>query len=193
MINFGDPDFIKEMVKDLSRVFQLLKRSLPNVKVVEGMELICGKKYNLERATASATTCWAGDNIHPTSHLLEAIAPQEAPSPGNSAQAGTGRGGGSGTSSRKRTHSECESVPKNTSRHTERSRNWAEQRRDPPSHGAGQQFYRGAGNAYDGPGGHGGQFGQFGRGGGGGNDRSQYSGGRRPYNRGWVPRGKRRS
>ena len=60
-------------------------------------------------------------------------------------------------------------------------------------HGAGQQFYRGAGKAYAGPGGHGGQFGQFGRGGGGGNDRSQYSGGRRPYNRGWVPRGKRRS
>jgi len=208
MINFGDPDFIKEMVKDLSRVFQLLKRSLPNVKVVEGMELICGKKYNLERATAAATTCWAGDVIHPTSHtyakmalhLLEAIAPQEAPRLGGSAQAwsgcgggGSGGGGGDGASSRKHTHSECESVPKNTSRHTERSRNWAEQRRDPPSHGAGQQFYRGAGNAYAGRGGHGGQFGQFGRGGGGGNDRSQYSGGRRPYNRGWVPRGKRRS
>ncbi len=44
MTNFGDPDFIREMAKDLSRVFQLLKRSLPNVKVVEGMELICGKK-----------------------------------------------------------------------------------------------------------------------------------------------------
>jgi hypothetical protein len=43
MINFGDPGFIREMVKDLSRVFQLLKRSLPNVKVIEGMELICGK------------------------------------------------------------------------------------------------------------------------------------------------------
>jgi hypothetical protein len=146
MTNFGDPDFIKEMVKDLSRVFQLLKRSLPNVKVVEGMELICGKKYNLERATAAATTCWAGDVIHPTSHtnakmalhLLEAIAPQEAPRPGGSAQAGSGRGGGGsgggggGASNRKRTHSECESVPRNTSRHTERSRNWAEQRRDQP-------------------------------------------------------------
>ncbi len=57
MTNFGDPGFIREMVKDLSRVFQLLKRSLPNVKVIEGMELICGKKYNLEKATAAATTC----------------------------------------------------------------------------------------------------------------------------------------
>jgi hypothetical protein len=208
MTNFGDPDFIKEMVKDLSRVFQLLKRSLPNVKVVEGMELICGKKYNLERATAAATTCWAGDVIHPTSHtyakmalhLLEAIAPQEATGLGGSAQAGCGRGGGGGSggggggaSGRKRTHSECESVPKNTTRHTERSRNWAEQRRDQPSHGTGQRFYRGSGNAYVGPSGQGGQTGQFGRGGGGGNNRFQASGGRRPYNRGWVPRGKRRN
>jgi hypothetical protein len=96
MTNFGDPDFIREMVKDLSRVFQLLKRSLPNVKVVEGMELICGKKYNLEKATAAATTCWAGDVIHPTSHTyakmalhpLDAIAPQEAPRPGGSAKPG---------------------------------------------------------------------------------------------------------
>jgi hypothetical protein len=51
------------MVKDLSRVFQLLKRSLPNVKFIEGMELICGKKYNLEKATAAATTTGsAGSN-----------------------------------------------------------------------------------------------------------------------------------
>jgi hypothetical protein len=41
MTNFGEPGYIREMVKDLSRMFQLLKRSLPNVKVVEGMELIC--------------------------------------------------------------------------------------------------------------------------------------------------------
>jgi hypothetical protein len=80
------------MVKDLSRVFQLLKRSLPNVKVVEGMELICGKKYNLEKATAAATTCWAGDVIHTYAkmalHLQDAIAPQEAPRPGGSSRPG---------------------------------------------------------------------------------------------------------
>ncbi len=198
MTNFGDPEFIREMVKDLSRVFQLLKRSLPNVKVVEGMELICGKKYNLEKATA--TTCWAGNVIHPTSHtyakmalhLLDTIAPQEAPRPGGSQQAGGGRSGGGGGNNRKRTYSECKSVPRNTSRHSDRSRNWgAEQRRDQPLHGTGQQFYRGSGNAFMGLRGHGGQFG---RGGGGGDDRyHQHSGGRRPYNRGWTPRSKHRN
>jgi hypothetical protein len=170
------------------------------VKAVEGMELICGKKYNLERATAAVTTCWAGDVIHPTSHtyakmalhLLDAIAPHKAPRPGGSAQAGGGPGGGgSGANNRKRTHSECESMPRNTSRHSERSRNWAEQRRDQPSHGTGQHFYRGSGNAFMGLRGHGGQFG---RGGVGGDDRyHQHSGGRRPYNRGWTPRSKRRN
>ncbi len=110
MTNFGDPGFISEMVKDLSRVFLLLKRSLPNVKVIEGMELICGKKYNLEKATAASTSCWTADVIHPTSHtyakmalhLLEAIAPQDMTRPSGSAQAGGGRSGGG--SDRKRTH-----------------------------------------------------------------------------------------
>jgi hypothetical protein len=203
MTNFGDPDFIKEMVKDLGRVFQLLKRSLPKAKVVEGMELICGKKYNLERATAAATTCWAGDSVHPTSHtyakmalhLLEAIAPQEPTGLGGSGRNGGGGGGGGGDAarSRKRTHSDCESLPKNNNRHTERSRNWAEQRRDQPLPGTGQRFYRGPDNAYASASGQGGPPGQFGRGGGGGNNRFQASGGRRPYNRGWVPRGKRRN
>jgi hypothetical protein len=121
-------------------------------------------------------------------HLLDAIAPQEAPRPGGSVQAGGGRGGGGGDSSRKRTHSECESVPRNSSRHSERSRNWAEQRRDQPQPGTGPQFYRGSGNSSRGHGGY------TGKGGGGGDDRSfQYSGGRRPYNRGWTTRGKRRN
>jgi hypothetical protein len=125
MTNFGDPGFIREMVKDLSRVFQLLKRSLPNVKVIEGMELICGKKYNLEKATAAATSCWTADVIHPTSHtyakmalhLLEAIAPQDMTRPSGSAQAGGGRGGGGGGSGRKRSHSDCESETRNHGRH----------------------------------------------------------------------------
>jgi hypothetical protein len=196
MTNFGDPGFIREMVKDLSRVFQLLKKSLPNFKIVEGMELICGKKYNLEKATAAATTCWAADVIHPTSHtyakmalhLLDAIAPQEIPRPGGSMQPSRDRSGGG--SIRKRIHSDCESEPRNLSRQTERARNWAEQRRDLPQ--LGPQFYRGSGKPPPPPPGRGHYTG---RGGGGGDDRSftTYGGGRRPYNRGWALRGKRRN
>jgi hypothetical protein len=58
------------------------------------MELICGNKYNLEKATAAANTCWAADVIYPPGHtyakmalhLLDAIAPQETPRPRGSRQ-----------------------------------------------------------------------------------------------------------
>ncbi len=165
------------------------------MKVIEGMELICGKKYNLEKVTAAATSCWTADVIHPTSHtyakmalhLLEAIAPQNT---GRPVQAGGARSGGGAGYGRKCTHSDCESETRNPSRHGERSRNWAEQRRDqarpdPYSYSASHRGMnnRGRGNFP-------------GRNGGGGDDRnSNYSGGGgggRPYNRGWVPRGKRR-
>ncbi len=57
--------------------------------------------------------------------------------------------------------------------------------------GTGQRFYRGPDNAYATASGQSGPSGQFGRGGGGGgNNRFQASGGRRPYNRGWVPSGR---
>jgi hypothetical protein len=59
--------------------------------------------------------------------------------------------------------------------------------------GSGRGGAGSGGNAFVGLSGHGGQIGQFGRGGGGGDGRFQHSGGRRPYNRGWVPRGKRRN
>jgi hypothetical protein len=196
MTNFVDPGFIREMVKDLSRVFQLLKRSLPNVKVIEGVELICGKKYNLEKATAAATSCWTTDVIHPTSHtyakmalhLLEAIAPQDSGRPSGPSKAGGARGGGGGGSGRKHTHSDCESETRSYGRQGERSKNWAEQRRDQAR--PDPYFYpvanRGTNNR---------DRGNFsGRKGGGGDVRNiQYGGGGggRPYNRGWVPHGKR--
>jgi hypothetical protein len=194
MPNFGDPGFIREMVKDLSRIFQLLK----NVKIVEGMELICGKKYNLEKAMAAATTYWAADTIHPTSHtyakmalhLLDAIAPQETP----------WRGGGGGTFSTTGTTATAaasaltasvslnrgstivkRSAPgtgqNNGETNFSRVRNSIAVKGTPP-----HPPPRGLGN-------------YTGRGGGGGEDRSYptYGVGRRPYNRGWVPRGKRRN
>jgi hypothetical protein len=49
MSNFGDPGFIREMVKDLSRIFQLLKKSFPNIKIIEGMELICVRNTTWRR------------------------------------------------------------------------------------------------------------------------------------------------
>jgi hypothetical protein len=174
------------------------------VKVIEGMELICGKIYNLEKASAAATICWTVDVIHPTNHtyakmallLLEAIAPQNPAAP---AQASSSRGGGGGGNNRKRTHSDSESIPRNTSRQ-DRSRNWAEQRREQAR--AEQHYYPAPypapyPNPYQGPRDRDRDRNNFyGRYDGGGYDRYHNTGSGggddRPQRRGRGPRGKRR-
>ncbi len=159
------------------------------------------QKLQLGEGDGAATSCWTADVIHPTSHtyakmalhLLEAMAPQSTAVP---VHTGSSRGGGRGGdgNSRKRTHSDCESVTRNSGRQGERSRNWAEQRRDQAR--SDQHYYpapypapyaapyRGSPNP--------GNF--YGRSNSGGDDRySNYGGGGgRPYNRGRGPRGKRR-
>jgi hypothetical protein len=133
---------------------RLLSRAT-SVAYQTSIELICGKKYNLEKATAAATTCWAADVIHPTGHtyakmallLLDAIAPQESPRPGGSRQHSKDRGGGGG---RMCTYSESESEQWQQNRHTDRARNWAEQRRG--HYQQPQPFYRGSGNHHRGRG-----------------------------------------
>jgi hypothetical protein len=120
-------------------------------------------------------------------HLLNAIAPQDTPRPGGSRQLNRSRGeqnkGSGGGGGSKRTHSECDSEPRQNSRQTERARNWAEQRRgqyqQPP------QFYRGSNIPPRGRG-------QFSAGGGGDSGFQVYGRGRRPYTGGWAPRGKGR-
>jgi hypothetical protein len=49
--NFGEHGYIiKDMVKDLGRIPLLLKRSFTGIRVIDGMELLCGGGgYNLEK------------------------------------------------------------------------------------------------------------------------------------------------
>jgi hypothetical protein len=56
------------MLKNLSRILQLLKKNFQVVKVVDGMELICGKGFNLEKAKTAAKSALAINTVHPTGH-----------------------------------------------------------------------------------------------------------------------------
>ncbi len=56
------------MLKDLSRILQLLKKNFQGVKVVDVMELICGKGLNLEKAETAAKSALAINTVHPTGH-----------------------------------------------------------------------------------------------------------------------------
>ncbi len=58
MSNFSDPDYIKTLLKDLGRIRILLKTSIPGSLIIDGMELICGSGYNLEKAASAAKNAW---------------------------------------------------------------------------------------------------------------------------------------
>jgi hypothetical protein len=83
MSNFNEPDYVKTLLKDLNRVWLLLRSNFPNQTVVGGMELICGAGFNLEKAESAAWVAWITDPVHPSGHsfakmalnLLEAMAP----------------------------------------------------------------------------------------------------------------------
>jgi hypothetical protein len=154
------------------------------------MELIFGKKYNLEKATAVATTCWAVDSIYPTNHtyakmalhLLDAIARMRllgqeglCSSTGTAMVAATAARALTASVSLNRGSTTVKrSVPGTWQNKGETSlsrvrNSIAVQATPPPPQG--RVYYTG-------------------RGVGGSVDRSYptYGGGRRPYNRGWVPR-----
>ncbi len=75
---------MKTLLKDLNRIRLLLKVNFPSQTVVDGMELICGAGFNLEKAESAARFTWISDPVHPSGHtfpkmalnLLEAMAPK---------------------------------------------------------------------------------------------------------------------
>ncbi len=83
MSNFNDPDYVKNLLKDLNRIRLLLRSNFPSQTVVDGMELICGAGFNLEKAESAARVAKITDPLHPSGHtfakmalnLLEAMVP----------------------------------------------------------------------------------------------------------------------
>jgi hypothetical protein len=74
MSNFTEPDFIRTLLNDLDRIRSLLKTSFPVSLIIDGMELICGGGYNLEKAAAAAKSAWMSDPIHPSGHTYAKMA-----------------------------------------------------------------------------------------------------------------------
>jgi hypothetical protein len=127
MTNFQDPDYVKNLLKDLNRVRLLLKSSFPGQTVVDGMELICGAGFNLEKAESVARVAWISDSVHPSGHtfakmalnLLEAMAP-------------SGKIAAPTRKKRKRNNSETGNDSSGRNRSKERARAWSEPRRGSP-------------------------------------------------------------
>ena len=68
--------------------YQLRKQASP-ATVLDGMKLICGSGYSLEKVSHTIETGWAEDPVHPVRHvyaktalnLLEKLAPTSRLSP----------------------------------------------------------------------------------------------------------------
>jgi len=66
--------------------YQLRKQASPST-VLDGIELICGSGYSLEKASHTIQTGWPEDPLHPVRHvyaktalnLLEKLAPTRRP------------------------------------------------------------------------------------------------------------------
>jgi hypothetical protein len=83
--NFGDPDFISILLADLIKLRYHVRKSVHPVRVIDGIELICGHSYMKEKVVQTINAGWSSDSVHPSKHiyakmalnLLEKIAPTE--------------------------------------------------------------------------------------------------------------------
>jgi hypothetical protein len=123
--NRSDEDFFRTLMGDLHKVRRLLKQKLPKASVLDGMELVCGSSYNMQKAETQAVVGWATDPVHPNAHiyakmalnLIEKVTPRDD-------VAEVMPSAGSGGSARKRKFSEYDGRQSGSSRPSHRSQNW---------------------------------------------------------------------
>jgi hypothetical protein len=192
--NLSDPEFLPTILRDLTKLRFLLRKTLNTSTVIDSMELIAGNSYSHEKADQVIAAGWALDPVHPTKHiyakaalnLIEKMAVSGNSDTNTSANnrkrtwstsnrsgqesgsRGDGERGGSGKSDRS----------------TSRSRQWPEIRRNSGGGGDGGGYggggRHGSGGGHGGGGGYGGHpynnyDGRYGGGGGsGGGERSRY-------------------
>ncbi len=67
--NFGEPDFLSNLISDLTKLkFQLRKKLQPAV-IIDSIELACGAGCGREKVEQTLKAGWALDPVHPTSHV----------------------------------------------------------------------------------------------------------------------------
>ncbi len=72
--NFLDPDFLKSIVSDLNKFLFQLRKLVNPATVLDGLELICGSGYNLEKVRQVVQSGWGDDPVHPHKHTYAKMA-----------------------------------------------------------------------------------------------------------------------
>ncbi len=83
MTNFQDPEFLADILRDLTKQKFYLRKCLAPATVLDGIQLVCGESCSLERKEQTIRAGWASDPVHPNGHiyakmalnLIEKIAP----------------------------------------------------------------------------------------------------------------------
>jgi hypothetical protein len=181
--NFSDPDFLKSIVSDLNKLRFQLRKLVSPASVLDGLELVCGSGYNLEKVRQVVQSGWGDDPVHPYKHTYAktALNLMERMSASNTESRET--------TNRKRTWSSsnsdsgsggCKSGGGGGGRPTHRSSSWKDNKdnRSNSSQDGGYHGYRGGRDGYYG----GGSSSRFPTGdrhqrGGGGGPRHEYGGG----------------
>jgi hypothetical protein len=105
--NFGDPDFLANIISDLTKLKFQLRKKLQPATVIDGIELVCGAGCGREKVEQILTAGWASDPVHPASHvyakmalnLIEKVATPPAKADSRKRKRSEDSGSGTGTGS----------------------------------------------------------------------------------------------
>ncbi len=74
VINFQDPDFLSQIIADLTKLKFLLRKKLSPATVLDGIELACGTGCGKDRVEEILRAGWATDPVHPNAHIYAKMA-----------------------------------------------------------------------------------------------------------------------
>jgi len=72
--NFQDPDFLSQILADLTKLKFSLRKKLSPATILDGIELVCGAGCSKERIEQTLRAGWASDPVHPNAHIYAKMA-----------------------------------------------------------------------------------------------------------------------
>jgi hypothetical protein len=72
--NFQDPDFLSQILADLTKLKFSLRKKLSPAIILDGIELVCGAGCSKERVEQTLRAGLASDPVHPNAHIYAKMA-----------------------------------------------------------------------------------------------------------------------
>ncbi len=63
--NFQDPDFLPDLLRDLTKQKFELRKSLALAVVLDGIQLVCGDNSSMDKKVQTMRVGWAKDPVQP--------------------------------------------------------------------------------------------------------------------------------